>query len=67
VGQSFNVFAQPVGIEPLDRVDDGGMKCTTALLDQTRVSDLVDQRMFECVFNVGEQSSFVKEFGRLEA
>jgi hypothetical protein len=41
VGQPFNVFGQPVGIEPLDGLHDLAMEGASPVLEQTAIGDLV--------------------------
>jgi len=67
VPQPLDVFDEPVGIGGLDGLDDPGVGRTAAVAELAPVRDLVGQRVFEGVFEVGEETRLVEELGGLEA
>jgi hypothetical protein len=56
MSESFNVFGQTVGVEPLDDVHDLPMKGAPLLDQKTSIGDLVRERVLEGVLEVGKQA-----------
>src|SRR4029450_7790440 len=52
VRQSFDVLAQPIRIEPLDRVHDLAVEIAPLVLEETAVGHVVSQSMLEGVLEV---------------
>jgi hypothetical protein len=61
--QSLYVLENPIGIEPLDCIDNSAMKGSPSIPQQAAVSYLVGERMLEGVFTIGKESCFVEKFG----
>ena len=59
-------LAQPVGMQPLDRLHDGGVKGAPPILQQAAISHVVGERVLERVLEIGEQTRFVEELRRLQ-
>ena len=67
VGESLDVLGEPVGIEPLDHLDDARVQLTASLLQKGAVGHLVRERVLEAVLEVGKEARLVEELGGLEA
>src|SRR5882724_9072630 len=67
VGEPLDVLGEPIGIEPLDHLDDARVQLTTSLLQKGAVSHVVRERVLEGVFEVGKEARLVEELGGLEA
>src|SRR5712671_4415388 len=61
VCERLEVLDQAVGIELLDRVDDLGVQGPASIEEQTPVRHVVDQRVFEGVLEIREQTSLVEK------
>ena len=66
MGEPLDLLAQPVGIESLDRFDDSRVECAPAVGEDASVRHLVRQRVFEGVFELGEEVGLVQELRGLE-
>jgi hypothetical protein len=64
--QAFGLLAQPLSCERLKGLDDVGMQCSPPLLEQRLVGDLLGERMFEGVFDLGEEARLIQELGGLQ-
>ena len=67
MGEPLDVIVEPTGVEPLDRLHATQVKLATALGQQARVDDLVDERVLEGVLEGRGNRGLVDEFGRHEA
>ena len=66
VREPLDVLGEPVGVEPLDGLDDPGVEGAPPLLEQAAVGDLVGEGVLERVLEVGEEARLVEELGGLE-
>ena len=61
VRECLEMLDQAVGMESLDRIDDLGVQRPTPIVEQTPISDVVDQRVLEGVLEIREQARLVEE------
>jgi hypothetical protein len=66
VGENIDLLLQAVGVQSLDRLDEGGVQRAAPFLEQASVGDVVGQCVLERVLEIGKQASLVEELGRLE-
>src|SRR5206468_665935 len=66
VTEAFDMLGETVGVEPFDRVDDPRVQRSSSFLEKRAVRHLVCERVLERVFEFGEETRLVKEFGGLE-
>ena len=66
VGEPLDVLGQPIGIEPLDHLDDPRMQLTASLLQKSSVGHLVRERVLEAEFEVRKEARLVEELGGLK-
>ena len=66
MGQPLDLLGEPVGREPLDRLDDAGVEGAPPVLEQAPVGHLVRQRVLERVLEVRKEPRLVEELGGLE-
>ena len=67
MGEPFDLLAEAICVERLDRADDPRMKLAAALLQQAAVRDLVRERVLEGVLEIRKQPRLVDELGSLQA
>lgn len=67
VCQPLDVLSQPVGVEPLDRLNDLGVERRATRLEQTAVRHVVSQAVLERVSKLRVEARFVQKLGGLES
>jgi hypothetical protein len=67
MGQLFEVFVQAIGVEPLDRADQGGVQRAPPIFQEASVCHVVCQRVLEGVLELRNDAGFVDELGALQA
>ena len=67
VRQSFDVLAQPIRVEALDRVHDLAVEIAPPVLEETAVGHVVSQSMLEGVLEVRKDARLVQELTSLQA
>src|SRR5215470_3051452 len=63
----FHVFAEPVGTESLQCLENLCMERASPPLEEAAVGHLVSQRVLECVLELGEQTSLIEKLCCLQA
>ncbi len=66
VGEALDALLETPSMKPLDRLGDLGVEGPAAIVEQTRVGDFVDQRVFEGVLEIREKARLVEELSRQE-
>src|SRR6266850_3391375 len=66
VGEAIDLLGQPVGIDLFDRPHDPSVELLPSVLGETRVGDLVSERVLECVFHLGDETRLVHELAALQ-
>jgi hypothetical protein len=66
LGQQLDVLDESIGVQPLHRLDDGGVDQHPAILQEAAVRHLVGQGVGKPVLELGEESRLVEELGGLE-
>jgi hypothetical protein len=66
MGQTLDLFDDPVRMERFDSPDDSGMKSAAALLQEAPIDDFVSQRMLEGAFEVGKETRLIEELRLLQ-
>jgi hypothetical protein len=66
MGEQLSLLGKPVRIEFLNRLDDTTVKRAPPFLKQATVSDLVRERVFEGVFELGKKTSLIEKLSGLE-
>src|SRR2546422_1993962 len=66
MSKSLDVLIKPVGIDSLDRLENPGVECTPAILEEAAVGNLVGQRVLEGVLQLGEEPRLVEELRCLQ-
>src|SRR5207247_4629267 len=66
VGQTLDVFREPLGVEAFDGLDDPGVESAPALVQEASVGHLMDERVLEGVFEVREEAGLVQELRGLQ-
>ncbi len=65
-GQSLDLIAQPIGVQPLDGLDDPGVQRAPAVCEEAAVGYLVGQRVLEGVLEGGKEGGLVEELRGLK-
>lgn len=63
VGELLDVLAQPIGVQPLDGVDDLAVQCAATLQEQTIVRDIVGQCVLEGVLQLRKHACLIEQLG----
>ena len=66
MGEQLSLLDKPIRIQFLNRLDDTTVKPAPPFLKQAAVSDLVRERMFEGVFELGEKTRLIEKLAGLE-
>ena len=66
MGQPLDVLSQPVGIEPLDGLDDPAMEGAPPVREQAAVGHLAGERVLEGVLEVRNEAGLVQELGPMQ-
>ena len=67
MGEQLSLLDKPIRIQFLNRLDDTTVKPAPPFLEQAAVSDLVGERVFEGVFELGEKTRLIEKLAGLEA
>ena len=66
VGEPLDVFREPVGMEPFERLHDPNVESPAPLLEEAPVGDLVGEAVFEGVLEIREEAGLVQELRGLQ-
>jgi hypothetical protein len=66
MSEAFDMLAEAVGIEPLQRRENTRVQCSPTVLKDPAVGDLVGQSVLERVFEVGEETGLIEGFCGLQ-
>jgi hypothetical protein len=66
VGEAFDVFAAPLGIERFQRLHDPSVEATTPVVREIPVGDLLGEGMLERVLDPGKEARLIEELSGLQ-